>query len=109
MNTLSAVAAVTSLRDTGHIADEVAENSRIRRMVVSAFRDLGYDLAEPHANFVFVNLGRPASSFRDECRAKGLAIGRDFPPLEQTHSRVSLGTMEEMERSVTVFREILRA
>ena len=109
MNTLSAVAAIASLRDRAHIADEVAENARIRRMVVSAFRDLGYDMAEPHSNFVFVNLGRPASAFREACREKGLVIGRDFPPLEQTHSRISLGTMAEMERSVTVFREILRA
>jgi histidinol-phosphate aminotransferase len=109
MNTLSAVAAIASIRDQGHIADEVAENARIRRMVVSSFRELGYDMPEPHTNFVFVELGRPASWFREECRKKGLVIGRDFPPLEQTHSRISLGTMEEMERSATVFREILRA
>ena len=109
MNTLSAVAAIASVRDRDHIADEVAENSRIRRMVVSAFRDLGYDMAEPHTNFVFVDLGRPAAWFREESRKKGLVIGRNFPPLEQTHSRISLGTMAEMERSVTAFREILRA
>jgi histidinol-phosphate aminotransferase len=109
MNTLSAVAASASLRDRAHIAEEVAENARIRRMVVSAFRDLDYDVAEPHSNFVFVDLGRPASWFREECRKKGLVIGRDFPPLEQTHSRISLGTMEEMQRSAEVFREILRA
>ena len=109
MNTLSAVAAATSIRDQAHIADEVAENARVRRLVVSSFRELGYDVPEPHTNFVFVDLGRPAGWFREECRKKGLVIGRDFPPLEQTHSRISLGTMEEMERSASVFREILRA
>jgi histidinol-phosphate aminotransferase len=109
MNTLSAVAAIASIRDRAHIADEIAENARIRRMVVSAFRDLGFDMSEPHTNFVFVDLGRPAAWFREACREKGLVIGRNFPPLEQTHSRISLGTTAEMERSVTAFREILRA
>ena len=109
MNTLSAVAAAASIRDQAHIAEEVAENARIRRMVVSAFRELGFDMPEPHTNFVFVDLGRPASWFREESRKKGILVGRDFPPLHETHSRISLGTMDEMERSVTAFREILRA
>jgi histidinol-phosphate/aromatic aminotransferase/cobyric acid decarboxylase-like protein len=34
-------------------------------------------------------------------------VGRDFPPMEQTHSRISLGTMEEMEMAVRVFRDVL--
>jgi histidinol-phosphate aminotransferase len=109
MNTLSAVAAVASIRDTGHIADEVAENARVRAFVVDAFRDLGYDLSVPHSNFVFVDLGRPASTFRQRCAELKVAVGRDFPPLEQTHSRVSLGTMEEMEQAVDVFRRVLSA
>jgi histidinol-phosphate aminotransferase len=35
-------------------------------------------------------------------------LGRDFPPLERTHSRVSLGTMAEMEASVQVFRLVVQ-
>jgi histidinol-phosphate aminotransferase len=78
-------------------------------MVVSSFRELGYDMPEPHTNFVLVDFGRPASWFREESRKKGILVGRDFPPLHQTHSRISLGTMAEMERSMTAFREILGA
>jgi len=36
-------------------------------------------------------------------------VGRDFPPLEDTHCRISLGTMEEMERAVEVFGQVLEA
>jgi histidinol-phosphate/aromatic aminotransferase/cobyric acid decarboxylase-like protein len=36
-------------------------------------------------------------------------VGRDFPPFEKTHSRISLGTMEEMKRAVQVFRRVLTA
>jgi len=35
-------------------------------------------------------------------------VGRDFPPFEQTHCRISIGTMEEMQKAVTVFRDVLR-
>ena len=109
MNTLSAVAAVASIRDSAHIADDVAENARVRSFVVSGFRELGYDVPTPHANFVLVDLARPAAWFRDECRGRKVVVGRDFPPLEQTHSRISLGTMDEMEQAMEVFRAVLRA
>jgi histidinol-phosphate aminotransferase len=109
MNTLSAVAAAASIRDRAHIADEVAENARVRSLVVSGFREMGYDMSVPHANFVLVDLQRPASWFREQCTARKVTVGRDFPPFEQTHSRISLGTMEEMQQAMQVFRDILRA
>jgi len=56
---------------------------------------------------VFVNLGRPAAEFRDACRKLGVAVGRDFPPMEKTHNRISLGTMDEMRKSVDVFQKVL--
>ena len=107
MNSLSAVAAITSLTDSGHIADEREENARVREFVVSAFRDMGYEVPDSHTNHIFVNLKRPASEFRSACLDRGIRVGRDFPPMENTHSRISLGTMEEMEASVRVFREVL--
>ena len=39
--------------------------------------------------------------------AGGVLVGRDFPPYEQTHCRISLGTMEEMQKAVEVFRRAL--
>lgn len=108
MNTLSAAGAAASLRDTDHIAAERRENARIRDMTLQVFRDLGYEAPDTHANFVFVDLGRPAAEFRDACLEQGVRVGRDFPPLERTHCRISLGTMEEMEASVRVFRRVLQ-
>jgi histidinol-phosphate aminotransferase len=108
MNTLSAAAAAASLRDRPHIEEERRENARIRDFTLQAFRDMGYEAPDCHANFVFVDLGRPAAAFRDACLELGVRVGRDFPPLERTHSRISLGTMAEMEVSVRVFRRVLQ-
>ncbi len=107
MNTLSAAAAIASITDRGHLAEERDENARIRDFTISAFRDLGYEVPDSHTNCIFVDLGRPASWFRDRCLEQGVRIGRDFPPMENTHSRISLGTSEEMETAVRVFRDIL--
>jgi len=108
MNTLSAAAAAASLRDRGHIEDERRENARVRDFTLQAFRDMGYTAPNSHANFVFLDLGRTAAAFRDACLERKVRVGRDFPPLERTHSRISLGTMEEMQASVRVFREVLQ-
>ena len=107
MNTLSAAAAIASLTDPGHIAEERQENARVREFTLSAFRDLGFKAPDSHTNHIFVDLGRPASEFREACLEQKVRVSRDFPPMEQTHSRISLGTMEEMEMAVRVFRSVL--
>ena len=107
MNTLSAAAAIASLNDPEHIAEERAENARIREFTLAAFRDLGFKTPDSHTNHIFLDLGRPASEFRAACLEQKVRVGRDFPPMEQTHSRISLGTMEEMEMAVRVFRDVL--
>ena len=62
-----------------------------------------------HTNCIFVDLKRPAKEFRDACAALKVSVGRDFPPFEKTHSRISLGTMDEMKQAVQVFRKVLTA
>ena len=52
---------------------------------------------------------RPAGRvFRAACARQGVNVGRDFPPFEHSHVRISIGTMEEMKRATTVFRDVLR-
>jgi histidinol-phosphate aminotransferase len=109
MNALSAVAAIASMEDPAHIEAEVKENARVRDFTLQAFRRMGYEASEPHTNHIFVDLGRPASHFREACRSLGVEVGRDFPPMEKTHSRISLGTMDEMRKAVEVFRTVLSA
>jgi len=109
MNTLSAAAAAASLRDSAHIDEERRINARIRAETMAAFRDLGFDGPDSHTNFIFVDLGRTAAEFREACLERGVRVGRDFPPLENRYSRISLGTAEEMAAAVAVFREVLGA
>ena len=109
VNMLTAAAGIASLGDPTHIDMERAENARVRDFTLQAFKKMGYDVSEPHTNHIFLDLGRPARQFREACRALGVEIGRDFPPMENTHSRISLGTMDEMRKAVDVFRKVLTA
>jgi histidinol-phosphate aminotransferase len=101
-------AAIASLNDPKHIADERARNTQVRTFTTKAFEDLGCKPTASEANFIFVDIGRPAREFRDACAAQWVSVGRDFPPFENTHVRISIGTMAEMQRAVSVFREVLR-
>ncbi|MGD9904924.1 MAG: histidinol-phosphate transaminase [Vicinamibacterales bacterium] len=109
INTLTASAGIASLRDTKHMDEERAENARVRDFTLQAFRDMGFEGTNAHTNCVFIDIKRPAKEFRDACAAQKVRVGRDFPPFEKSHTRISLGTMAEMKQAVAVFRQVLTA
>jgi histidinol-phosphate aminotransferase len=109
LGTLTAAAGTASLRDTAHMAEERAENARIRDFTLQAFRDMGFEGTNANTNCVFVDIKRSAKEFRDACAAQKVRVGRDFPPFEKSHTRITLGTMDEMKQAVAVFRKVLTA
>ena len=107
INELQAVAGIAALKDTAHMDWERQENKRVRDWTQAQFRSMGFETPESQTNFIFVNIRRPAVEFRDGCRNLGVAVGRDFPPMEKTYARISLGRMEDMEKAMPVFRQVL--
>jgi histidinol-phosphate aminotransferase len=101
-------AAIASLNDTKHIADEKARNTQVRTYVVKELEALGCKSTASNANFIFVDVGRSAREFREGCAKSYISVGRDFPPFEHSHARISIGTMEEMQKAVAAFRDVLR-
>jgi histidinol-phosphate aminotransferase len=107
INELQAVAGVAALNDKAHMQWEKMENKRVRDWTQGQFKEMGFDSPESETNFIFVNIRRPAVEFRDGCRALGVSVGRDFPPMEKTYARISLGTMEDMQKAMVVFKQVL--
>jgi histidinol-phosphate aminotransferase len=101
-------AAIASLNDSKHIEDERRRNTEVRTFTVKALQEMGAKPADSQGNFIFVDIGRPAKDFRDACAKQGVMVGRDFPPFEKTHCRISIGTMDEMKKAVEVFRAALK-
>jgi histidinol-phosphate aminotransferase len=100
-------AGVAGLSDQTHIDQEARRNTAVKAYTVKAFEQMGFKATDSQANFIFVNINRPAAAFRDACREAGVMVGRDFPPYEKTHCRISIGTQAEMEKAVGVFRKVL--
>src|SRR3954463_16587155 len=108
VSVLGIAAAIAALGDAKHIEAERARNTKVRAFTVRALNDIGCKAADSQGNFLFVDVGRPAKEFRDACAKQGIVVGRDFPPFEKTHVRISIGTMDEMEKAAAVFRTVLR-
>ncbi len=109
LNVLAMRAGLAAIQqDPGYIAAERARNTASRDFTMKWFADRGMKPTDAQANFMFVNLGRPAKEFRDACRARGVLVARDFPPFEKTHCRISFGTLDEMKKAVAVFDDVLK-
>jgi len=107
ISVLGTIAALTALNDPKHMAAERDRNTQARDFTQKALDALGCRSTLSHANFLFTNVGRSAAAFRTACAAQGIQVGRDFPPFEGSHARISIGTMEEMQKAVAVFRDVL--
>jgi histidinol-phosphate aminotransferase len=87
------------------IKAESKRNTEARAFTMKWFKDRGYTPTDSQTNFLFVDIKRPARGFREFCAKQGILVGRDFPPYEKTHCRISIATMEEMQKAVKVFEQ----
>lgn len=109
LGTLTLGGAIAALGNQAHIDQERARNTAVKAFTVKAFADMGFSGTDSQTNFLFMDLKRPAAGFREACRVEGVLVGRDFPPFEKQYCRISIGTMDEMQRAVAAFRKVLGA
>jgi histidinol-phosphate aminotransferase len=109
LNVLAMQAATVAIQqDASFTTNERARNKDVRDFTMKWFIDRGMKPTDSQANFMFVNIGRPAKEFREACAKQNVKVARDFPPFEKTHCRISFGTMDEMKKAVAVFDEVLK-
>jgi len=106
-NVLGLAAALASVEDTQRLEQESRRNTEARKFTMDWFQSRGFKPTDSQCNFLFVNVGRSAKAFREGCGKEGVRVGRDFPPFEKSHSRISIGTMEEMTYATQVFGKVL--
>jgi histidinol-phosphate aminotransferase len=108
LNVLSAAAAGASIQDTAYIAKQRDQIRATLETTVRTFKEAGCRVSDSQANFIFVDVKRPAKEFREACERMGVLIGRDFPPLTNW-ARISIGTADEMRVANDVFKKVLTA
>jgi histidinol-phosphate aminotransferase len=107
LNVAGIVAATASIKDQARLEREKARNTTARQYTIDWFSRAGFTGTDSQTNFVFMDIKRPAKAFRDACREQGVLVARDFPPLEKSHVRISIGTLDEMKRATDVFGRVL--
>jgi histidinol-phosphate aminotransferase len=108
INLGAAAGAVAAMGAPAHIKAELAKSRESKAFTRKFFEGLGYRVEPSETNFVMVNIRRDSKEFKDACLARGVMVGRQFPQFKQ-HTRISIGSMEEMERATNIFRGVLAA
>lgn len=106
VNALAAAAATASVSDRAHVTEEQRRNREARAFTRRVFESAGYQVGPSDTNFLMIDLRRDAQPTRVACARNGVAVGRPFPPLTNW-LRVSIGTLDEMQRASEVFRRVL--
>jgi histidinol-phosphate aminotransferase len=109
VNVFGVAAAMAALADAAHIEQERKRNTEVRTFTETALKEMGCTPTDSQGNFLFVDVRRPAKEFREACAKSGVVVGRDFPPFQNSHVRISIGTMDEMRKAVDVFRGVMRS
>jgi histidinol-phosphate aminotransferase len=106
LNLLGGTAAVAALADAPALERERADNRAGLATATKFFHDAGYHVTPSHANFVLVDVRRDVRRVQNAARARGVLVGRPFPPLA-THLRVSIGTADELRAALPILGEVL--
>ncbi len=92
--------------DPDYLPNEKKRNTEARDFILKFFQDRGLSATDAQTNFIFTDVGMPVEQFQAACAAEGVRVGRPFPPL-WTRCRISIGTMDEMQRAATAFAAVL--
>jgi len=106
-NVLGLTGALALITDLERLEQEKQRNTEARQFTIDWFKARGLEPTDSQCNFLFVDVGRPAKEFREGCQKEGIRVGRDFPPFEKSHSRISIGTIEEMRYATQAFARVL--
>jgi histidinol-phosphate aminotransferase len=101
-------AALASLNDTAHVAQQRRLNSDTRNWLVREMEREGRRVMPSETNFIMIDVGGDVSPVIAAFRERKILVGRKFPSLPNW-LRVSIGTRKEQERFLAAFRAIVPA
>src|SRR4030095_11758026 len=99
VNIMALAAAIASLADKTHVEQGRKRNSDVRRFVYGELEKVNIKWIPSQANFMMIDLGRPARPTSSALRGRNIEVGRIFPAL-QSFLRVTIGTQPQMESFV---------
>jgi histidinol-phosphate aminotransferase len=105
IGTLGQVAALAALDDPDHVERSQELNRRERQRLTEALTGFGLQVTPSQANFVYVDVGRPAAPVYDGLLRQGVIV-RPFGGLP-TKLRITVGTQADNDRLLGALSEVL--
>ncbi len=106
-NLIAQAAVIGAVEDDDFISRTVELNYRSLKMMEECFDELGLNYVKSNANFIWVNTGRSSRVVNEELLKRGVIIRPGFLWGYDDYIRVSTGTIEQTERFVSTFKEIM--
>lgn len=104
---LAQAAALGALADEQFLHRTLELNRRGKEQLYAAFDRLGLAAVPSHANFVLVNVARPAADVAQRLLEQGVIVRVPRHPALAHYLRVSIGTPAELRRFVDALRRTL--
>jgi histidinol-phosphate aminotransferase len=98
-------AAVVSLEDQAHVADQKKKINGTRQWLCKELEKDGRKYIPSEANFVMIDVGGDVQPLIKKFQEKRILVGRKFPSMPN-YMRITIGTPKEMETFVAALREI---
>ncbi len=107
LDRLAQVACVAALQDRGYFAECIAKVCATREWFSGELTKSGYDVIPSKGNFFFVAPpDRDGKRVYDGLFARNILVRHFSDPLLRHGLRISIGTREEMEKTLAALREI---
>jgi histidinol-phosphate aminotransferase len=107
-NTAVMTAAMVSLSDPDHVADQKQKITGTRKWLCTELARDGREYIPSQANFVMIHVGHDVTPVIKAFSDRNILVGRKFTTMENW-LRVSMGTPDEMQKFVAALREIVPA
>src|SRR5579863_3151877 len=95
VSTIALAAAAAALEDRTHIGRTVASNTTQAQLLQKALPDLGYRVVPTTANFLYCDVGEPASTVAARLRGEGVSVRPLGAWGAPNCIRVTIGTAEQ--------------
>ena len=105
-NVLAIEAAKNALDDQEFYDFSLNKTVEAKKIILEGLDDLNLEYAPSNTNFIFFKSGRNIEKLQQQMLARGIMVGRPFPPFDDW-CRISTGTLEEVIQFNDALKKVL--
>lgn len=108
LNRMAQVAAIAALDDDEHVKKSLKTTKEGIEYLVSEFKRLGLKFVPSFTNFIMVKFGDKTKTVYETLLKKGVVVRSLIPYEINDYLRISIGSMEENEKLISILKDILK-